>query len=131
MSAAARRTLAPLAVVTVAAFIFGLLLVLVRLRWAPLESADHGAAARLNSLVAGHPVVVSTIKAVTWLGSGGVLWTLIGLAVVPLAIRRRLRLAIYLLLTGAPAAWRDSSKAKAVTPSQVTPSAQAPSTSER
>src|ERR1700729_85765 len=107
MSAAARRTLAPLAVVTVAAFVFGLLLVLVRLRWAPLESADHGAAARLNSLVAGHPVVVSTIKAVTWLGSGGVLWTLIGLAVVTLAIRRRWRLAIYLLVTGAGALTLD------------------------
>ena len=101
MSAAARRTLAPLAVVTVAAFVFALLLVLVRLRWAPLESADHSAAAWLNSLVAGHAVVVSVVKAVTWLGSSGVLWTLIGLAVVMLAIRRRWRLAIYLLVTGA------------------------------
>ena len=55
MSAVSRRTLAPLAVVTAAAFVFALLLVLVRLQWAPLESADHGAAARLNSLVAGHP----------------------------------------------------------------------------
>ena len=107
MSAAARRVLAPLVVVTVAAFVFGLLLVLVRLRWAPLESADHGAAARLNSLVAGHSVVVSAIKAVTWLGSGGVLWTLIGLAVVTLAIRRRWRLAIYLLVTGAGALTLD------------------------
>jgi hypothetical protein len=33
--------------------------------------------------------VVSIIKAATWLGSDGVLWTLIGLAVVLLAIRRR------------------------------------------
>ena len=107
MSAAARRVLAPLVVVTVAAFVFGLLLVLVRLRWAPLESADHGAAARLNSLIAGHPVVVSAIKAVTWLGSGGVLWTLIGLAVVTLVIRRRWRLAIYLLVTGAGALTLD------------------------
>src|ERR1700729_1022662 len=101
MSAAARRTLAPLAVVTVAAFVFALLLVLVRLRWAPLESADHSAAAWLNSLVASHAAVVSIVKAVTWLGSSGVLWTLIGLAVVVLAIRRRWRLAIYLLVTGA------------------------------
>jgi undecaprenyl-diphosphatase len=101
MSAVARRTLAPLAAVTAAAFLFALLLVLVRLQWAPLESADHGAAAWLNSLVAGHAMVVSIIKAVTWLGSGGVLWTLVGLAVVALAIRRRWRLAIYLLVTGA------------------------------
>ena len=101
MPAAARRSLAPLAVVTAAAFLFALLLVLVRLQWAPLESADHSAAARLNSLIAGHAAVVSSVKAVTWLGSGGVLWTLIGMAVVVLAIRRRWRLAIYLLVTGA------------------------------
>src|SRR6201995_1577419 len=107
MSAAARRVLAPLAVVTVAAFVFGLLLVLVRLRWAPLEAADHGAAARLNSLVAGHPVVGNAIQAGTRAGRGGVLWTLIGLAVVTLAIRRRWRLAIYLLVTGAGALTLD------------------------
>src|SRR5580698_8684806 len=107
MSAVARRALAPLAVVTAAAFVFALLLVLVRLRWAPLESADHDAAARLNGLVAGHPAVVSAVKAVTWLGSSGVLWTLIGLAVVVLAIRRRWRLAIYLLVTGAGALTLD------------------------
>jgi undecaprenyl-diphosphatase len=99
--AATRRSLAPLAIVTAAAFLFALLLLLVRLHWALLESADHGAAARLNSLVAGHSVIVSIVKAVTWLGSGGVLWTLIGAAAVVLALRRRWRLAAYLLVTGA------------------------------
>jgi undecaprenyl-diphosphatase len=74
MSAVARRTLAPLAAVTAAAFAFVLLLILVRLNWAPLESVDHDAAARLNSLISGHPALVSVIKAVTWLGSSGVLW---------------------------------------------------------
>ena len=77
------------------------LLLLVRLQWAPLESADHGAAAWLNSLVAGHPALVSVVKAVTWLGSSGVLWTLTGTAARVLAIRRRWRLAIYLLVAGA------------------------------
>jgi len=99
--AATRRTLAPLAIVTAAAFLFALLLLLVRLHWAPLESVDHGAATRLNSLVAGHAVVISVIKAVTWMGSGGVLWTLIGAASVVLALRRRWRLTAYLLVTGA------------------------------
>src|SRR3984957_18546506 len=107
MSTVARRTPAPLAAVTSAAFVFALLLVLVRLNWAPLESVDHRAAAWLNSLVAGQAAAVSVIKAVTWLGSGGVLWTLIGLAVVVLAIRRRWRLAIYLLVTGAGALTLD------------------------
>ena len=100
---ATRRSLAPLATVTAAAFLFALLLLLVRLRWAPLESADHGAATWLNSLVAGHSVVVSIVKAVTWLGSGGVLWTLIGAAAVVLALRRRWRLTAYLLVAGAGA----------------------------
>jgi undecaprenyl-diphosphatase len=99
--AATRRTLAPLAIVTAAAFLFALLLISVRLHWAPLESVDHGAATRLNSLVAGHAVVISIIKAVTWMGSGGVLWTLIGAASVMLALRRRWRLTAYLLVTGA------------------------------
>jgi undecaprenyl-diphosphatase len=99
--AVTRRSLAPLAIVTAAAFLFALLLLLVRLQWAPLESADHGIATRLNGLVAGHPVAVSIVKAVTWLGSGGVLWTLIGTAAVLLAVRRRWRLTIYLLVTGA------------------------------
>ncbi len=104
---ASRRSLAPLTAIAVAAFVFALLLILVRLRWAPLEAADHRAAAWLNSLVAGHPHVVSVIKAVTWLGSTGVLWTLIGLAVLILVIRRRWRLALYLLVTGAGALTLD------------------------
>ena len=101
--ATTRRGLAPLAVVTVAALLFALLLLLVRLQWAPLESADHGAATWLNSLVAAHPVAVSIVKAVTWLGSSGVLWTLTGAAAIVLAIRRRWRLAVYLLVAGAGA----------------------------
>ena len=101
VGAATRRTLVPLAVVTAAALVFALLLLLVRLQWAPLESVDHHAATGLNSLVAGHPAVVRVIKAVTWLGSGGVLWALTGTAAVVLAIRRRWRLVIYLLVAGA------------------------------
>jgi undecaprenyl-diphosphatase len=97
------RGLAPLAVVTIAAAVFAILLLLVRLRWAPLESVDHGAAARINNLVAGNSVLVAVVKAVTWLGSGGVLWTVVGVAAVILAIRKRWRLAIYLLVTAAGA----------------------------
>src|ERR1700683_1460009 len=100
VAAATRRTLAPLAIVTAAAFLFALLLLLVRLQWAPLESIDHHGAAGLNSLVAGHPAVVSVVKAVTWLGSSGVLWALTGAAAVVLAMRRRWRLVVYLLVTG-------------------------------
>src|SRR5215470_18701913 len=97
------RGLAPLAAVTAAALIFAVLLVLVRLRWAPLESADHGAAAGINGLIAGNATLVAVVKAVTWLGSDGVLWTVIGAATVVLALRRQWRLAVYLLVTGAGA----------------------------
>jgi undecaprenyl-diphosphatase len=97
------RGLAPLAAVTIAAAVFAVLLVLVRLRWAPLESVDHGAAARINGLVAGNSVLIAVVKAVTWLGSDGVLWTVVGVAAVILAIRKRWRLAIYLLVTAAGA----------------------------
>jgi undecaprenyl-diphosphatase len=98
-----RRSLMPLALVTVAALIFAVLLVLVRLQWPPLESVDHGAAANANHLIAGNHVLVTVVKAVTWLGSNGVLWTVIGAAALVLALRKRWRLAIYLLVTGAGA----------------------------
>jgi undecaprenyl-diphosphatase len=98
-----RRSLAPLAAVTAAALIFAVLLVLVRLRWAPLESADHGAAAGINGLIAGNATLVAAVKAITWLGSDGVLWAVVGAAAVVLALRRQWRLAVYLLVTGAGA----------------------------
>ena len=103
VSASARRTLAPLAIVTMAALLFALLLLLVRLRWPPLESVDHRTAAWLNKLVAGNAAAVSVVRAITWLGSDGVLWTLIGAASVMLAIRRQWRLAAYALVSGAGA----------------------------
>jgi len=96
-------SLAPLIAVTAAAMVFTVLLILVRLQWPPLESVDHAAAARLNSLVAGDSTLVTVIKAVTWLGSDGVLWAVIGASVVVLALRKRWRLAAYLLITGAGA----------------------------
>jgi undecaprenyl-diphosphatase len=98
-----RRSLAPLIAVTAAAAVFVILLILVRVQWAPLEAADHGAAAHLNSLVAGHAALISVVKAVTFLGSDGALWTVIGVAAVLLALRKRWWLALYLLVTGAGA----------------------------
>jgi undecaprenyl-diphosphatase len=98
-----RRGLAPLAAVTAAALTFAVLLVLVRLQWAPLEAVDHDAAAGINGLIASNATLVAVVKAVTWLGSDGVLWTVAGAAAVVLALRRQWRLAIYLLVTGAGA----------------------------
>jgi undecaprenyl-diphosphatase len=98
-----QHRLAPLVTITVAALVFTILLIAVRLQWAPLESADHGAAAGINSLIAGNATFVAVVKAVTFLGSNGVLWAVIAAATVILAIRKRWRLAIYLLVTGAGA----------------------------
>jgi len=101
------RSLTPLITVTGAALLFTVLLVLVRLQWVPLESVDHGAAADINSAIAGDKTLVSVVKAITWLGSDGVLWTITGAGVVLLALRRRWWLAAYLLVAGAGALIMD------------------------
>jgi undecaprenyl-diphosphatase len=101
------RSLAPLIIVTGAALVFTVLLVLVRLQWVPLESVDHDSASDVNSLIAGDKTLVSVVKAVTWLGSDGVLWTVTGAGAVLLAVRRRWRLAAYLLVAGAGALIMD------------------------
>ena len=97
------RRLAPLTAVTFAAAVFTLLLIFVRLRWAPLESVDRSSAVDLNNMVARHGALVSALNAVTALGGTAVLCILVGLAVILLAIRRRWRLALYLLVAGAGA----------------------------
>ncbi len=91
------RSLVPVVVATVASLTFVVLLVLVLLRWPPLESADHDVADRLNALVAGHPALITVIKAVTDLGSTPVLAGIVAAAAVFLAIRRRWRLLLFLL----------------------------------
>ena len=98
-----RRFLSPLTLMLTAAAVFVLLLIGVRTQWAPLESVDHNTASSLNSLIAGQSVAVAVVKAVTFLGSTGVLWVVVLAATAVLAIRRRWRLALYLLITGAGA----------------------------
>ncbi len=97
------RRLAPLLGVSLSALVFAVLLVLVRLRWAPLERVDRGVANRLNAWISGDSPLVTVVKAVTWLGSTGVLWTVITAAAVILLIRGRRRLATYIVITGAGA----------------------------
>jgi undecaprenyl-diphosphatase len=101
MSTATRRRLAPLIWVTASAFVFTVLLVLVRTKWSPLATVDGGVADSLNRLVAHDSALVAVIKWVTWLGSGGVLATIIVAAAVIFAVRRRYRLALYVVVAGA------------------------------
>jgi undecaprenyl-diphosphatase len=98
-----RRTLVPLVAVTVAALAFAVLLVMVRFQWPFLESVDHGAAADINRLIAGDHALVAVVTSVTVLGSTAMLCAVIGLAAIGVAIRKRWRLASYLLVTGAGA----------------------------
>jgi undecaprenyl-diphosphatase len=93
--------LAGLAGFTAAALLFGVLIVAVRVRWLPLESIDRGVAADLNRVVADHPALVSVLKVITLLGSHGVLGWLVAITTLILLVRRRWRLAAYLLVTSA------------------------------
>lgn len=97
------RSLAGLALVLGAGVGFGVLLVAVRARWAPLYDVDHGVAAWLNDLVAPHGPLVTVLTAITDLGGLAVLLWLVSVGVVGLLIRRQGRLAVYLLVTGAGA----------------------------
>jgi undecaprenyl-diphosphatase len=94
-----RRAL-PVLALSVSALVFAVLFLVVRLRWAPVESIDRGVADDLNSAVAGHAAVVSVLHRVTWFGSNGVLWTVTGASIVVLCIRRRFQLAGYLAVVG-------------------------------
>lgn len=98
-----RASLTPVAIVTIAALVFTVLLVLVRLRWHPLESVDHGAAASVNNLIAGQPTLLTVTRAITMLGSTIALSAIVAAGALMLALRRRWRLACYLVVTGAGA----------------------------
>lgn len=94
------RSLAGLIAVIAAGTGFGLLLLLVRLRWNPLERLDHGAAASLNRLVADNTVLVAILKVISQLGGRPVLWWLVIVGAVGLLVRRQALLAAYLVVTG-------------------------------
>jgi len=94
------RELLQIAAVAGAALLFGVLLVLVRLQWVPLESVDRGLAAALNNAVAGHRPVVLALGFATRLGSHGVLLWLLAIASVVLLVRRRSRLVVFLVVSG-------------------------------
>lgn len=103
----ARSRLFPLVAVTGSAFVFAVLLILVRLQWSPLESVDHSLAADLNSLVEDRPMSLTVLRAITWMGSNTVLWTLVVAGLIVLAVRRRFRLALFLAIAGAGALTLD------------------------
>jgi undecaprenyl-diphosphatase len=99
-----RRRLAATAAVAACAFVFGVLLLLVRLQWPPLQSVDHGLAVDLNRVVADNRILVAVLRAVTTLGNPGIVTWAVVLGTLILLIRRRYRLAGYLAVAGLGAA---------------------------
>jgi undecaprenyl-diphosphatase len=99
-----RRRLSATAAVAACGFVFGVLLLLVRLQWPPLESVDHGLAADLNHAVAGDRILVAVLRAVTTLGNPGIVTWAVVLGTLILLVRRRYRLAGYLAVAGLGAA---------------------------
>ncbi len=105
----AGRSLAGLVAVLAAGVGFGLLLTLVRLRWRPLSTLDHDVADGLNAIVSRHHWMVSTLTEISTFGGRPVLIPLVVIATVALLLRRRYRLATYLIVTGVGAILLDPS----------------------
>jgi undecaprenyl-diphosphatase len=105
----AERSVLGLAVVVAAGLAFGLLVLLVRLHWVPLQSLDGGVADGLNHLLSRHPALVSLANGISVAGSRTVLIWLGGIALVLLLLRRQQRLAVYFAVTVAGALLLDPS----------------------
>jgi undecaprenyl-diphosphatase len=93
------RSLAGLAGVVAAGLAFGVLLALVRFRFGPLYDLDHGVASSVNGYVSEHEGLLDLIRFVTGIGGPLKVWVVV-LAVAILLIRRRARLAIFLVVAG-------------------------------
>ncbi|MFD0820996.1 phosphatase PAP2 family protein [Micromonospora zhanjiangensis] len=97
------RSLVGLGAVAGGGVVFGVLLMLVRFHWAPLQHADREAAEWFNGLVSPRPMLVDALRVVTDLGGRPIMIWLVVVAVLGLLIRRQPRLAVYLLVTDAGA----------------------------
>ncbi|MEV6595742.1 phosphatase PAP2 family protein [Actinoplanes sp. NPDC051346] len=105
----AERSVLGLFVVLALGLGFGILLLLVRGHWGPLQRLDSGVADGLNRLVSTRPAVVDALEFVARAGGRPIMMWLVTIAVVAMLIRRRFRLAIYLVVTGVGALLMDPS----------------------
>jgi undecaprenyl-diphosphatase len=94
------RSLLGLVGLVVAGTLFGLMIILVRSNWEPLENLDHGAAAGLNDVVSNSKIMVGVLQAITGLGGTLVVWWVVLVGAVAMLIRRQKRLAAFLAVTG-------------------------------
>jgi len=88
-----------LAALTIAAVPFGLLLFLVRSRWAPLLSMNDGTRDDLHRYTVEHTGFATAMKAMSTAGSGPVYLTGVTLVAAWLLYRRRPRLAAFAVVT--------------------------------
>ena len=79
---------------------FGVLLLLVRVKWRPLLTLDLHTTEELNEEVSRHHALVLLLRAVTNLGGPLFVTALMTVAVVVLLWRRRFRAAAFLAVTG-------------------------------
>ncbi|BCJ41961.1 hypothetical protein GCM10010168_88570 [Actinoplanes ianthinogenes] len=105
----AERSVLGLLVVIAVGLGFGALLLLVRFHWSPLQSLDHAVADGLNHQVAGSDAKVAVLQQISSFGGRVFMIALVAVVVTMLLIRRRPRLALYLVVTGAGALILDPS----------------------
>lgn len=105
----AARSVVGLAVVVALGVAFGILLLLVRFHWGPLQNADTHADNGVNAYVSRHKALVGVFQSISSLGGPLTLTVLTILAVILMLIRRRPRLALYLAVAGIGAALLDPS----------------------
>ncbi|GGN61097.1 hypothetical protein GCM10010112_17870 [Actinoplanes lobatus] len=105
----AERSVLGLLVVATIGLTFGVLLLLVRFHWQPLQDLDRVVADGLNRWASGSDATVAVLRQVSSFGGRGVLVPLVVLPAALLLVRRRPRPAIYLLVTGAGALILDPS----------------------
>ena len=99
-------SLAGFLLVSAVGFGFGLLLLLVRGRWAPLTGFDQSVADGINGVV---QPFVGVLNGISRLGGRPFMFWLVVLTVLLLLIRRRTHLALYLVVTGLGALVLDPS----------------------
>ncbi|GLY05693.1 MULTISPECIES: phosphatase PAP2 family protein [Actinoplanes] len=105
----AERSVLGLIVVAAIGLGFGVLLLLVRFNWEPLQNLDRSVTDSLNRWASGSESTVAVLEQISSFGGRGVLIPLVVLAVAVLLIRRRPRPALYLAVTGAGALILDPS----------------------
>lgn len=84
----------------IAAVAFGALLALVAAGWSPLLAVDRAVALEANEVLAGRPLLTDALAVVTALGGAPTSWLLLAGAAGYVLVRRRPRLALFVIVTG-------------------------------